>query len=232
MDHLWVAGGASGEFPDIPDEATLDRPRRPNGIYGIRFRNTAKGSRSQRFLRGYGYQGGGTTDFRWDAPGFGDAWKAAIRDPVVSVRLSGFGECLPYYTNFVEIDSETIDVFGIPVLRIHVSWGENERAMIPDMAEAAAEMLDAAGAKNIRPFTVFDRVPGYGIHEMGGARMGNDPKTSVLNQFQQGHDVSNLFVMDASGFPSGGCQNPTLTIMALAVRSTDYLMEEMKRGNL
>ena len=113
-----------------------------------------------------------------------------------------------------------------------MSWGENELAMIPDMAESAAEMLDAAGATNIRPFMVPERVPGFGIHEMGGSRMGIDPKASVLNSFQQTHDVSNLFVMDASGFPSGGCQNPTLTIMALALRSTDHLMEEMKRGNL
>jgi choline dehydrogenase-like flavoprotein len=232
MDHLWVAGGAVGEFPDIRDEGTLNRPRRPNGLYGIRFRNTAKGPRSKRFLRGYGYQGGGATDFNWAAPGFGDSWKAAIRDPIVSVRLAGFGECLPYRENFAEIDPETVDVYGIPVLRIHVSWGENELAMIPDMAESAAEMLDAAGATNIQPFMAPDRVPGYGIHEMGGARMGSESKTSVLNPFQQTHDVRNLFVMDASGFPSGGCQNPTLTIMALAVRSTDYLMDEMKRGNL
>jgi choline dehydrogenase-like flavoprotein len=232
MDHLWVAGGAGGEFPDIRDEATLNRPRRPNGLYGIRFRNTAKGPRSKRFLRGYGYQGGGATDFNWAAPGFGDSWKAAIRDPIVSVRLAGFGECLPYRENFVEIDPETVDVYGIPVLRIHMSWGENELAMIPDMAESAAEMLDAAGATNIQPFMAPDRVPGYGIHEMGGARMGSEPKTSVLNAFQQTHDVRNLFVMDAAGFPSGGCQNPTLTIMALAVRSTDYLMDEMKRGSL
>jgi choline dehydrogenase-like flavoprotein len=232
MDHMWVAGGASGEFPDLPETPTLDSPRRPNGIYLIRFRNTMKGPKSPRFLRGFGFQGGGSTDFNWNAPGFGDAFKAALRDPVVSVRLSGFGECLPYATNFVELDPETTDVFGIPVLRIHMSWGENEKAMIPDMAESAAEMLDAAGARNIRPFMVPDRVPGYGIHEMGGARMGVDAKASVLDQFQQTHDVRNLFVLDASGFPSGGCQNPTLTIMALAVRSTDHLMEEMKRGNL
>ena len=104
--------------------------------------------------------------------------------------------------------------------------------MIPDMAESAAEMMEAAGAKNIEPFAVPDRVPGYGIHELGVARMGQDPKTSVLNQFQQSHDVPNLFVMDGSGFTSGACQNPTLTIMALAVRSSDYLLGEMKRGNL
>lgn len=104
--------------------------------------------------------------------------------------------------------------------------------MIPDMAESAAEMMDAAGAKNIRPFAVPDRVPGFGIHEIGVARMGHDRGTSVINQFQQTHDVANLFVMDGAGFPSGGCQNPTLTIMALAVRSTDYLLAEMKKGNL
>jgi len=104
--------------------------------------------------------------------------------------------------------------------------------MIPDMAEAAAEMLDAAGAKNIEPWTVPDRMPGMGIHEVGVARMGIDPKKSVLNGFQQTHDVRNLFVMDAAGFVSSGCQNPTLTIMALAVRSCDYVLSEMKRGNL
>jgi choline dehydrogenase-like flavoprotein len=113
-----------------------------------------------------------------------------------------------------------------------MSWGENERKMIPDMAVSACEMMDAAGAKNIQPFVVQDRVPGYGIHELGVARMGRDKKTSVLNQYQQAHDVENLYVMDGAGFTSGACQNPTLTIMALAVRSTDYLLGELKRGNL
>ena len=93
-------------------------------------------------------------------------------------------------------------------------------------------MCAAAGARDIKPFIVPDRVPGFGIHEMGCARMGKDPKTSVLNQFQQAHDVRNLFVMDAAGFTSGACQNPTLTIMALAVRSTDYLLGAMKRGEI
>jgi len=125
-----------------------------------------------------------------------------------------------------------VDVYGIPVLRINMSWSDNERAMIPDMAAAAAEMLESSGAKNIEPWTVSDRMPGMGIHETGVARMGIDPKTSVLNQFQQAHDVRNLFVMDAAGFVSSGCQNPTLTIMALAVRSCDFLIGEMKRGAL
>jgi choline dehydrogenase-like flavoprotein len=146
--------------------------------------------------------------------------------------LAGFGECLPYFETFVEIDKKVVDSFGIPVLKIHMAFGENEKKMIPDMMESAAEMMAAAGARNIRPWMVGDRVPGWGIHEMGVARMGADRKTSVLNQFQQSHDVSNLFVMDAAGFTSGGCQNPTLTIMALTVRSSDYLMQEMKKGNI
>jgi choline dehydrogenase-like flavoprotein len=232
MDHLWVAGGAEGEFPDFPDRATLDRAARPNGLYVIRFRNTMNGPRHPAYVRGYGFQGGNRLDFNWAAPGFGDSWKRQLLDPVVSVRLAGFGECLPYRSNYVEIDPETVDMYGIPVLRIHMAWGENEKAMIPDMAATASEMLDAAGARNIRPYAVPDRVPGYGIHELGIARMGSDPRASVLNQFQQSHDISNLFVMDGASFPSGGCQNPTLTIMALAVRSTDHLLEQMKRGNV
>jgi choline dehydrogenase-like flavoprotein len=118
------------------------------------------------------------------------------------------------------------------VLRINMAWGENEKKMIPDMALSAAEMMEASGAKNIRPYHFLDRVPGFGIHEVGVARMGDDPKTSVLNQYQQTHDVKNLFVMDGAGFPSCGCQNPTLTIMALTVRSCDYLMQELKRGSV
>jgi choline dehydrogenase-like flavoprotein len=113
-----------------------------------------------------------------------------------------------------------------------MAWGENEKKMIRDMGVQAGEMMEAAGGKNVRTFALEDRVPGFGIHEVGVARMGADPKTSVLNQFQQTHDVKNLFVMDGASMPSGGCQNPTLTIMALAVRSSDYLMAEMKKGNL
>ena len=232
MDHLWVAGGAQGEFPDFPQEISLDRAERPNALYVIRFRNTMSGPRSTRFVRGFGFQGGERVAPDWREPGFGAEWVRSVRSGVPTIQINGFGECLPYATNFVEIDPGTVDVFGIPVLRIHMAWGVNEKAMIPDMAESAAEMLDAAGATNIRPFMVPDRQPGYGIHELGIARMGANPRTSVLNQFQQAHDIGNLFVMDGSGFPSGACQNPTLTIMALAVRSTDFLLGEMKRGNI
>jgi choline dehydrogenase-like flavoprotein len=233
QDHLWVAGGATGEFPDLPSPTpSLDGPRRPNGIYVVRFRNTAGGPRSKAFLRGYGFQGGSSVSFNLRAPGFGQAFKKAVLEGVATLGMSGFGETLPRFENYVELDPGVVDAFGIPVLRIHMSWSDNEKAMIPDMAESAAEMLDAASAKNIRPWMVPDRIPGMGIHEVGVARMGRDPKTSVLNQFQQSHDIANLFVMDGSCFVSSGCQNPTLTIMALAVRSTDYLLEEMRKGNL
>jgi choline dehydrogenase-like flavoprotein len=232
MDHMWVAGGASGEFPDMPGKPSLNTAHRPGGPYVIRFRNTAKGPRTKEFVRGYGFQGGSELNYSMGAPGFGAAYKEAVKNGVWSMGMVGFGECLPYAHNKVTINKNVNDVFGIPVLHIDMVWGDNERAMIRDMAVSAGEMMEASGAKNIQTFAHEDRIPGYGIHEMGSARMGSDPKASVLNQFQQSHDVRNLFVMDAAGFPSGACQNPTLTIMALAVRSTDYLMAEMKRRSI
>jgi choline dehydrogenase-like flavoprotein len=233
MDHLWVAGGATGEFPGLGWRPAADGPVRPNGIYVIRFRNTRSGPPSKGFLRGYGYQGGDRPALDFLAPGFGEAYKKAVADPRAVVRLAGFGECLPYFENRVEIDpSGQVDAFGIPILKITMKWGENERAIVRDMADSGAEILEAAGARNVEPYSVPDRVPGFGIHEIGVARMGHDPRTSVLNGFQQAHDVRNLFVMDGAGFTSGACQNPTLTIMALAVRSSDYLLGQMKRGEL
>jgi choline dehydrogenase-like flavoprotein len=232
MDHMWVAGGAYGQFPDMPGKPSLNAARRPGGTYLIRFQNTINGPRHKDYLRGYGFQGGSEIAFSMGAPGFGQAYKDAVKNGVWTMGLVGFGECLPYKHNHVTINKNVTDVFGIPVLHIDMAWGDNERTMIRDMAVTAAEMLEASGAKNVGSFSDENRIPGYGIHEMGGARMGSDRKQSVLNQFQQTHDVKNLFVMDASGFPSGGCQNPTLTIMAMAVRSTDYLIEQYKKRNL
>jgi glucoside 3-dehydrogenase (cytochrome c) catalytic subunit len=232
MDHLWVAAGASAEFPELGDKPSLDGPNRPDGIYVIRFRNTEHGPRSKKFLRGYGYQGRGGANFNLTTPGFGEAYKKAVTDPKITVQVHSFGECLARWDNYVEIDPNVVDTYGIPVLRIHMSFGENEHAMIPDMAEAAVEMMEAASGRNIQPFMVPDRQPGYGIHEVGIARMGHNPKKSVLNQFQQCHDIPNLLVLDGSGFTSSACQNPTLTIMALCVRCCDHLMQEMKRGNV
>ncbi len=230
MDHI-MGGGASGEFPQFAEKPTMGGPQRPAGLYVARFRNLPGVPKSKDFLRGYGYEGGGGVGFNWGASGFGKDYKQAMLEGQCYLGIGGFGECLSRFDNYVEIDPEMKDTFGIPVLRIHMTYGENEKAMVKDMAESAAEMMEAAGAKNIHK-DVKPSTPGWAIHEVGIARMGNDPEKSVLNQFQQTHDIKNLFVCDGSGFTSTACQNPTLTIMTLCVRSMDYLMGEMKRGNV
>ena len=229
MDHH-ASAGASGSLPPVGTHESVGGAQRPNGLYVIRFRNTLTGPQEKDFIRGYGFQGGGGTRLNREAPGFGEAYKQAIRQPVGYLNLGGFGETLARFENRAEIDPDgVVDAFGIPVLRVEMTWSDNERALMKDMAASAAEMLDAAGATDIVP-ELRTAVPGYGIHEAGLARMGSDPSTSVLNRFCQAHDMKNLFVMDASCFVSIGCQNPTLTIMAIAVRSTDYLMQQMKGG--
>lgn len=225
------SGGGSGDMPTFDAKPTLAGPNRPVGFYVARFRNTKGGPKSKGFLRGYGYEGDAGVGFNWSAPGFGQAFKKKLLEPQGGLGMRGFGEVLPRWENYVKIDHNKIDHYGIPVLKIHMANTENERAMIKDMGESAGELLEAAGAKNIRTFADVNS-PRWAVHEAGIARMGNDPKKSVLNQFQQAHDVKNLFVMDASGFTSNPCQNPTLTIMALCVRSCDYLMREMKSGNI
>jgi choline dehydrogenase-like flavoprotein len=223
------SGGGSGDFPSAGIKHSLGAPVKPVGIYVARFRNLKGQPPYKKFLRGYGYEGESETDFNWHAPGFGAAYKKALLEPRASLHITGFGEVLPRWDNFVEIDPQMRDIFGIPVLKIHMSDGENERAMIQDMGDSAGEMLEAAGAKNVRTYA-NPSAPRWALHEAGIARMGADPKKSVLNQFQQTHDIKNLFVMDASGFTSNPCQNPTLTIMALCVRSCDHLLEELKRS--
>jgi choline dehydrogenase-like flavoprotein len=230
MAHTRSAGG-SGDMPAFDAKATLAGPHRPVGFYIARFRNMRSGPQSKSFLRGYGYEGDTDIDFNWSATGFGEAFKKALREPQVGINVLGFGEMLARRDNYVEIDKNKVDHYGIPVLRIHMSNGPNEEAMIKDIAESAGQLLEAAGAKNIETFADPPRGR-WAVHEAGIARMGKDPKKSVLTQFQQTHDVKNLFVMDASGFVSNPCQNPTLTIMALCVRSCDYLMDEMKKGNV
>ena len=230
MAHV-RSGGGSGDMPIFDAKPTLAGPHRPVGFYVARFRNMRNGPQSKNFLRGYGYEGDTDNDFNWSAPGFGEAFKKSLREPRVGVNVLGFGEMLARWDNYVEIDKNRVDHYGIPVLRIHMANGPNEDAMIKDMAESAGKLLEAAGAKNIETFADPPRGR-WAVHEAGLARMGTDPKKSVLTQFQQTHDVKNLFVMDASGFVSNPCQNPTLTIMALCVRSCDYLMDEMKKGNV
>jgi len=238
MDHHFRVG-AVGELEGLEDR--YYQGNRPNGIYIPRFRNLPWDPRTKKdFLRGYGYQGGASRS-SWHRGagqvGIGVELKSRLRDagPWV-VSLIGFGECLPRYDNYVELAEET-DPWGIPMLRIHASWGENELAMRKDMAAAAAEMLEAAGCKNVRTYDEY-REGGYGaefglgIHEMGTARMGRDPKTSVLNAHNQAHDVPNLFVTDGACMTSSSCVNPSITYMALTVRAVHYAVEEMKRRNI
>ncbi len=141
------------------------------------------------------------------------------------ISLGLWGECLARRENFVEIDPERKDAWGIPVLKVHMEWSDNEKRLWQDGREQAAEMLAAAGAGDVR-LTGEYSLPGSCIHEIGTARMGDDPKTSVLNRFNQAHDVSNLFVTDGAAWVSSSCQNPTLTMMALTVRACDYILKE------
>jgi choline dehydrogenase-like flavoprotein len=228
--HVRSAGG-SGEFPAFGATPSMGGPKKPVGIYVARFRNLPGQPAAKNFLRGYGYEGESSVDFNWSAPGFGEAYKKALREPQVRVEVTGFGEVLPRWENFVELDPSVKDVYGIPVLKIHMADSENESAMIKDIGESAGEMLEATGAKNVRTYA-RPSAPRWALHEAGTARMGTDPKKSVLNQFQQSHDVKNLFVTDASGFSSNPCQNPTLTIMALCVRSCDYVLDSFRKNEI
>jgi choline dehydrogenase-like flavoprotein len=205
---------------------------RPNGIYVPRFVNIGKDKRD--YLRGFGYQGGasrlGWTRLMTDSTLGADLkQKAATPGPWIA-NLSGFGEILPYHENRVTLDRTRKDKHGLPVLAFDADIGANERKMRHDMAAEAATMLEAAGYKNIR---TSDRgySMGLGIHEMGTARMGRDPKTSVLNEWNQVHACTNVYVTDGSCMTSAACQNPSLTYMALTARAANHAVEELKRMN-
>jgi choline dehydrogenase-like flavoprotein len=226
MDHHYQ-GGAAGVMPMLEAKPWAGPPRRPNGIYIPRFRNVAEKS-TNGFIRGYGYQGGSSPAFNGDAPGFGVAFKNARREGHWDINIGAFCECLSRKENHVEIDKERVDAWGIPVLKMYAEYGENERRLWEDSREQAADMLEAAGAKHVR-LTGQPSVFGFCIHEVGTARMGNDPKTSVLNKNNQAHEVKNLFVTDGACFVSSGCQNPTLTMMAITVRACDYMVKEFAK---
>jgi choline dehydrogenase-like flavoprotein len=163
---------------------------------------------------------------------FGEELKESLTSPGAwSIGITGFGECLPYESNRVTINSDKKDIHGLPTLNIDATWGDNEKAMRVDMKESAAEMLEAAGFKNVSTFDNPDNM-GLGIHEMGTARMGKDPKTSVLNKWNQVHEAPNVFVTDGAAMTSSGCQNPSLTYMALTARAADWAVSELKKGNL
>jgi len=231
MDHIYKSY-SRGVFPELPKgQAWSGSPRRPNGLYIPRFSNLERREKNG-FLRGYGFQGDSFPAFDYARPGFGREFKESVRSQAPwRVSINGFAECLARRDNFVELDPHVVDTWGIPVLRVRMSWSDNELRLWQDSQEQGAEMLDAAGAKNVRNEGV-PSVPGFGIHEMGTARMGTDPKSSVLNSMCRSHDVDNLYVTDGSAFVSSGCQNPTLTMMALTVRACEDVVSRGKKGEL
>ena len=234
MDHVG-GGGASGTMPML-DSKVLEQDGRANGIYVARFRNVDKNKPHGKFIRGYGFQGGSGQSLYLHAkyiPGFGAKFKHQVREEHPwGISLGGFGESLARFENHVRINKDVVDAWGIPALHIDMAFGDNERRMVEDMGETAADMLEAAGAKDVRVSYGPTSTPGILIHEVGTARMGGDPKKSVLNKFNQAWDVKNLFVTDGACYVSSANQNPTLTMMAITGRACAYLAEELRAGRL
>ena len=231
MDHLYGLTTA-GLMPRGP--STTYHGRRPTGIYIPRFRNVTESG--DGFIRGYGYQGGisrmGWRSMALTTPGIGEKLKARTRRPGPWVMyISGFGEMLPHADNRVTLHSTRTDKWGIPIVHIDCELRENERKMAAQIQADGRAMIEAAGghvvAKMDEPGT-----PGLGIHEMGTACMGKDPKTSVLNRYNQAHDVPNLFITDGSAMASSGCQNPSLTYMALSARAAHHAAQFLKEGKI
>ncbi len=230
MDHTYAAG-AQGIIPGF--EEYYPYGFRPNGIYIPRFQNLGEGE-DRNYSRGYGYQGGAGR-MSWSVmskllPGFGANFKHALRRPGPWVfRLAGFGEILPYAHNRMTLHESKKDRFGIPQVSFDFTFGNSELNARRDLIQEARVMLAAAGAQEI---TTFDApmVGGAAIHEMGTARMGRDPNTSVLNGFNQAHAARNLFVTDGACMTSSSCVNPSLTYMALTARAADYAVTQMQDG--
>ncbi len=231
MDHHFTAG-AYGKFDGFEDK--YYKGRRANGIYIPRFRNLGDDATKKEFLRGYGYQGGGgrggTSEYVAEA-GYGPELTETVLKPGEwRMSLNGFGECLPYHENKMTLDYDNLDEWGLPTVTFDAEWKENEWKMREDMIQQAKEMLEKAGFKDVQP---MDRpgAPGLGIHEMGTARMGRDPKTSILNGNNQVHTVPNVYVTDGACMTSAGCQNPSLTYMALTARAAQHAAEQFKKMN-
>lgn len=230
MDHH-LGVGAGGDVEGFEDQYYFGR--RANGFYIPRYRNWNKDKRD--YVRGFGYQGGGSRQ-GWDklvaeATIGADLKKMAATPGKWTIGMMGFGEILPYHENNVKINKDKKDINGLPTLIFDAGFKENELKMRKDMRADAAEMLEAAGVKNIYTYDNETGV-GLGIHEMGTARMGKDPKTSVLNKYNQVHACKNVFVTDGSFMTSAACVNPSLTYMAFTARAADYAVSELKKGNL
>lgn len=230
MDHHFRTG-ASGDWEGDLDKYYIGR--RANGIYVPRYRNI--GTDKRDYLRGFGYQGGGSRQ-GWQRNiaemSFGADYKDELTKPGPwTMGLGGFGETLPYHENHMYLDKTDKDKWGMPLVVFNAELKENERKMRIDMMNDAKEMLESAGVKNVR---AYDRGSylGMAIHEMGTARMGRDPKTSVVNGNNQLHAVKNVFVTDGACMTSASCVNPSLTYMALTARAADFAVKEMKRKSL
>jgi choline dehydrogenase-like flavoprotein len=230
MDHHFRVG-AEGKLDGMEDKYTYGR--RPNGFYIPRYRNLYGEKRP--YLRGFGYQGGAGRE-GWSRAvaelGVGAKFKDAMSEPGGwTIGATAFGEMLPNHDNKMTLDTNRKDKWGFPVQKIDCATGENERLMRKDMGLDMAELLDQAGVRDVHVYDAGS-FPGMGIHEMGTARMGRDPKTSVLNSHNQVWDAPNVFVTDGSCMVSTACQNPSLTYMALTARAADFAVNELKRRNL
>ncbi len=230
MDHH-LGVGAGGDMEGYDDKYYYGR--RPNGIYVPRYQNF--GADKRDYLRGFGYQGSASRQgWRRDVAelNIGADFKDALSEPGKwTMGMGGFGEILPHHENKVTLDKTKKDKWGLNVLAIDCELKENELKMRKDMENDAVEMLTAAGVKNVKGYQ-GDGTPGRGIHEMGTARMGKDPKTSVLNGNNQVWDAKNVFVTDGACMTSAACVNPSLTYMALTARAAKFAVEELKKGNL
>jgi choline dehydrogenase-like flavoprotein len=231
MDHH-MSGGAQGLIEGHGDKYYFGR--RANGIYIPRYRNLFDDKRD--YLRGFGYQGQASRE-QWSREvaemGIGGQFKDELSEPGSwAMGLTGFGEILPNHLNRVSLDKNTKDKWGLNVLAFDIDLRENEHKMGVDMLNDAIEMLEAAGTKNIKPVMKDIKDRKGAIHEMGSARMGNDPKTSVLNKWNQVWDAQNVFVTDGACMVSSSCVNPSLTYMALTARAADHAVSELKKGNI
>jgi choline dehydrogenase-like flavoprotein len=230
MDHH-LGSGAGGMVEGYEDKYVYGR--RPNGIYIPRYRNL-NGERRD-YLRGFGYQGGagrGRGTKAAEEIAVGAALKDALSEPGSwNMWLGGFGEILPYHENVVTLDKTRKDNWGLNILAIDAEQKVNEKKMRKEIIEDAKEMLEKSGVKDVYGAD-NDAIMGHGIHEMGTARMGKDPKTSVLNKWNQVWDAPNVFVTDGSFMTSAGCVNPSLTYMAFTARAVDHAVAELKKQNL
>jgi len=223
--------GAKGTFEGFEDKFTFGS--RPTGIFVPRFRNINTSTQRQDYLRGFTYQGGAGRG-RKGSTGFGREFKEGLKQPEDhwTMSITAWAEHLPYYENKMYLHQDKKDKYGMPVICVDCEFKENEAAMVDDMMNSAAEILEAGGLKDVETYN-WNKIPGSCIHETGTARMGNDPKTSVLNRWNQIHEVLNVFVTDGSAMCSSGTTpGPSITYMALTARAVDYAVKELNRRNL